>query len=342
MFDGRESTSPAMRTLPLVVTLSLVHLLGIPVIAQTDGLYEAVHYQAVARDVAGQPISGQTIGLQLELTAGPGVVYRETMSVTTNDQGLFTAPIGTGVPDGHPPLVEYDWYHPSQEMKLFVYADFSGGTNYQLIGEEPIRAVPSAQTARQATVLLDSSVVVMHAPDRVVVDSTFRLGVGTSTPDTTLHVVGKLKYQDGNEADRRALISDIEGKATWRSAGPSITVGLDGSLAVLPLGIWVDDLTMQLPLIVEQDRVALISYQICTDVANSAPFYSRLALDGSPLIGSNAAQLSGTTITLGASGIWTIPAGSHTVSVQYRTTANAIFSDLEHESHQLSIKVLDY
>jgi len=40
-------------------------------------------------------------------------------------------------------------------------------------------------------------------------------GLGTSTPDTTFHLVGKMKYQDGTQASGYVLTSDANGNATW-------------------------------------------------------------------------------------------------------------------------------
>lgn len=42
-------------------------------------------------------------------------------------------------------------------------------------------------------------------------------GFGTDTPDTTVHIVGQIKYEDGNEADGYVLTSDANGNATWQS-----------------------------------------------------------------------------------------------------------------------------
>lgn len=40
-------------------------------------------------------------------------------------------------------------------------------------------------------------------------------GIGTSTPDTTLVLVGKFKYQDGTQSSGYILQSDANGKASW-------------------------------------------------------------------------------------------------------------------------------
>ena len=42
------------------------------------------------------------------------------------------------------------------------------------------------------------------------------VGAGTNTPGTNLHVVGGLRYVDGNQAANRILTTDINGNATWQ------------------------------------------------------------------------------------------------------------------------------
>ncbi|MCB0852026.1 MAG: tail fiber domain-containing protein, partial [Bacteroidetes bacterium] len=55
------------------------------------------------------------------------------------------------------------------------------------------------------------------------------LGLGTSTPDTTLHLVGQFKYQDGNEHNGYVLTSDANGVASWQAEIPhGVIQGTDG------------------------------------------------------------------------------------------------------------------
>lgn len=63
--------------------------------------------------------------------------------------------------------------------------------------------------------------------DAMVVLKSGEIGIGTSTPDTTLHLVGKMKYQDGTQADGRVLTSDANGNATWEAL-PAYDVIVDG------------------------------------------------------------------------------------------------------------------
>ena len=195
-------------------------LVCLPLLAQQNSLYQAISYQAVARDANGDPLANQTIGLEFLITAGPGGVYQETQTTTTNDQGLFTVNIGEGTPSGFGPLEDYPWYHPSNDMRLFVSADFTGGTNYQFLGEEIIRAVPVAATARMATALLDSSVVVQG-------------GVVEVDPAYELRVNGSLTYQDGNEGAGRVLVSDASGTASWQDPQETVIYQVDNGPATL-------------------------------------------------------------------------------------------------------------
>jgi len=52
-----------------------------------------------------------------------------------------------------------------------------------------------------------------------------RVGIGTASPDTTLHVAGKLKYQDGTQADKRILTSDADGNASWQELSAAGLLG---------------------------------------------------------------------------------------------------------------------
>ena len=54
------------------------------------------------------------------------------------------------------------------------------------------------------------------------------VGIGTTSPTAKLHVVGSLKYVDGNQTDGYVLTSDSGGTATWQVA-VATTTGYTGS-----------------------------------------------------------------------------------------------------------------
>ncbi|MCP4090939.1 MAG: hypothetical protein GY746_14285 [Gammaproteobacteria bacterium] len=54
--------------------------------------------------------------------------------------------------------------------------------------------------------------------DAMVVLKNGNTGFGTSTPDTTMHIVGGLKYEDNNEGVGKVLTSDADGLASWQAS----------------------------------------------------------------------------------------------------------------------------
>ena len=65
--------------------------------------------------------------------------------------------------------------------------------------------------------------------EQVVITGTGNVGIGTTTPSSTLEVGGSLKLVDGTQGAGRILTSDENGLASWQtpesySAGPGITI----------------------------------------------------------------------------------------------------------------------
>lgn len=65
-----------------------------------SGVTHAIPYQAVVRDGAGNPLINHPLTVRCTLhdnTASGTSIYQETHTITTNNLGLFTLHIGTGV-----------------------------------------------------------------------------------------------------------------------------------------------------------------------------------------------------------------------------------------------------
>lgn len=66
--------------------------------------------------------------------------------------------------------------------------------------------------------------------ERMVVDSTGNVGIGTASPTTRLHVNGNFRLVDGTQAKNFVLMSDALGNATWKHADSVVantTTGTD-------------------------------------------------------------------------------------------------------------------
>src|SRR5688572_1545860 len=95
---------------------------------------QSMSYQAVARDLNGDPIPNQLIGLRFSIrngSAGGPIVYSETHTATTNQFGSFAIAIGSGVPFIGT-FSNIDWGNGSKYLQ--VELDVTGGTNYADMG----------------------------------------------------------------------------------------------------------------------------------------------------------------------------------------------------------------
>ena len=105
---------------------------------------QKVNYQAVARTSSGNVIPNQNIAVRFTIHDGSGtgtVVYKETQAVTTNQFGLFTAAIGSGIPVSGS-MLTINW--GSGDKYLQVEIDPTGGSTYVDIGNAQLLSVPYA------------------------------------------------------------------------------------------------------------------------------------------------------------------------------------------------------
>ena len=136
---------------------------------------QAIPYQAIARDNAGNLIDSQTVSLRFsihDLTVAGTIVYQETQSVTTNSHGLFTANIGQGSPVVGT-FADIDWSNGAKFMQVEI--DTAGGTSYVDMGTHQMLSVPFALVAGNANWDKNGS--------NISNSNTGSVGIGTSTPD---------------------------------------------------------------------------------------------------------------------------------------------------------------
>jgi hypothetical protein len=96
------------------------------------------------------------------------------------------------------------------------------------------------------------------------------VGIGTTTPDTTLHIVGQLKYDDDNQANGYVLTSDADGVASWQA--PVIdtdtddqTLSLSGSDLSISEGNTVDLSGIVTDIVADEDGDTKIQLEESTD-----------------------------------------------------------------------------
>jgi hypothetical protein len=112
---------------------------------------QAFKYQAVARNLNGDPVIDQEITVKISILSGSEtgpVVYSELHGIPTNQMGLFTLEIGTATYVLFGNFSEIGWGYSTHFLKTEI--DITGGENYQLMGVSQLLSVPYALYANQA------------------------------------------------------------------------------------------------------------------------------------------------------------------------------------------------
>src|SRR6187431_700093 len=105
---------------------------------------QSFSYQAIARDVAGNGIANQNIGLRISILQGSITgtsVYTETHTVLTDANGVLNLAIGTGAVTAGT-FSSINWGEGTYFVKIEM--DVTGGTNYVLMGTSQLLSVPYA------------------------------------------------------------------------------------------------------------------------------------------------------------------------------------------------------
>ncbi len=165
------------------------------------------------------------------------------------------------------------------------------------------------------------------------------VGIGTSTPETTLDVHGTFKYTDGNELLGKVLTSDNEGNATWQPLynhrlfvkGNSLAIPIStgnyintGSYIVLPPGRWAVTVNFVIycSQVLPQNRTLWLRSSF-TELNQASVTYNQLSND---LFYEGAYQVSGivsSSSNLGtASGTLIIENSSDTDKTYYYVAGN--------------------
>lgn len=111
----------------------------------------AIPYQAVVRDGAGNPLINHPLTVRCTLhdnTASGTSIYQETHTINTNNFGLFTLHIGTGVASiGNIDSIHWALYKKYLQVEFDTTAQ---GTSYIDLGTQQLMAVPYALYAETA------------------------------------------------------------------------------------------------------------------------------------------------------------------------------------------------
>lgn len=130
----------------LTITIVAILVSITSVFAQSP---EKLSYQAIVRDASNTLISNTEVGIQISLiqtTSDGSVVYLETHTVSSNENGLVSLEIGTG--DTSDDFSTIDWSNDIYFVKTEI--DTEGGSTYTISSVSQLLSVPYALHAKTA------------------------------------------------------------------------------------------------------------------------------------------------------------------------------------------------
>ncbi|MEO0037297.1 MAG: hypothetical protein RIQ59_508 [Bacteroidota bacterium] len=130
-------------------------IIGLTAFAQVP---QKMTYQSVIRNTNGDLITNTSIGIQISILKDSPTgqaVYVETMSNTTNENGLLTLEIGGGTPVTGT-FAAINWATGTFFVK--TETDPTGGTNYSIVGVGQLLSVPYALFSGKSTNLGKSTI----------------------------------------------------------------------------------------------------------------------------------------------------------------------------------------
>lgn len=201
----------------ILTLLALFLFFGIHAQQNFDGF----NYQAVVRDASGTPLPNQAIGVEVFIKYGPLDLngYKETHTVTTDDQGLMDFVIGQGTPNGGNSIATWadiDW-SASSTINYEISVDITGGTNYVQLGAGTFVSVPYAMHAMTSG-SQGAGVGWSQTGNDISNTNTGNVGIGTGSPASDLHAVGQVRV-DGNVDIRSSDGNYAGGLSTTNEAG---------------------------------------------------------------------------------------------------------------------------
>jgi hypothetical protein len=119
------------------------------------GQKKGLNYQAVILDpktievpgiaVTGQPLSNGKVWVRFSLKSTAGIDYEETQQTTTDEFGLISLTVGTGIPTATSKAKIFDSVLWNSELKMLIVAvNFDGGTKYTEVSNQSLNYTPYA------------------------------------------------------------------------------------------------------------------------------------------------------------------------------------------------------
>lgn len=226
---------------------------------------EKMSYQAVVRDGAGDLVTNETVGIEVNILQGSasGIVeYTETHTATTNDNGLVTLEIGAGVTGDN---FSYVWWGNGPYF-INTMIDLDGGTSYTISGTSELLSVPYALYANRADSLNGVSALRMSQWDEDNSDEN-----EIEMPEAS---AGDMAYYDGADwvkieatVNNGATLQMIDGVPQWVGGIPDLEIG---DVYAGGIVFWLDSLNPGHGMVISMDDHGSATWGCSPQVINGA------------------------------------------------------------------------
>jgi uncharacterized protein (TIGR02145 family) len=219
-------------------TLMVIMAMTISVFAQSP---QKMSYQCVVRNASGALVTNQVVGIKISILQGSAsgtAVYTETLTPTTNANGLVSIEIGGGT--GFDLI---NWSAGPYFLK--TETDPAGGTNYTITGTSQLLSAPyalfakTAETATDAVKIYDDQTI---AGNKTFTGTTTVTRPVNATDATTKAYVDEFIEAILNElldAGFNGIVKDIEGN-TYKTTKISDQVWITENLKTTKLNDGTD------------------------------------------------------------------------------------------------------
>ncbi len=182
------------------MNIRIIILVFFPIFAVAQAP-QKINFQSVLRNTTGEVVSNSSVSLRISILSGTITgtsIYSETHAKTTDAGGLMSLQIGSGtVLSGV--FGDINWGGASHFIQL--EADFSGGSNYIVLGTQELMSVPYAlyasKTDTSALNLTSRLATKMNATDTVSLSNRINAKVPINNPTFTGTVGGISKTMVG-------------------------------------------------------------------------------------------------------------------------------------------------
>jgi uncharacterized protein (TIGR02145 family) len=172
---------------------NLIIIICFPIFAVAQAP-QKINFQSILRNSSGEVVSNSSVSLRISILSGTitgTLVYSETHAKTTDAGGLISLQIGGGTVSSGV-FGNINWGSTSHYIKL--EADFSGGSNYVVLGTQELMSVPYAlyasKTDTSALNLTSRLATKLNATDTAYLSNRINAKVPINNPTFTGTVAG--------------------------------------------------------------------------------------------------------------------------------------------------------